>query len=446
MLKWWVKTGGTFDKKVADIEKSENINSILTKYSTPDQSVFALNINQPDESDLNRIRRSGIPISLLSDNQPFVTVSLRGRKDLDKSILKSLKNVADQIIELDLSETNMDDDLLSYLTNFPHLQKLFLQKTKIKGKDLKGLQDLKYLEYLNLYETPLEDEAISPISQLTGLKNIFLWKTNVSKKAIQQLTSERPTLNVNVGIDKDIFGGAELNSPTITVEKDIFQDSIKVVLHFNFKAVDIFYTLDGTPPDSTSEKYYEPFLITQSADIQAIAHKKGWVTSPPVSKSVMRAKYQPVQIRLNKKPNDKYKAEGASSLVNFKKGTIEFSTGDWLGYQKEHFIATLDMGKMIDVSKITVSALESSGSWIFFPKGLKVSISQNGQQYTPVGQLDIPTTKIPEPPSMKNFAIDFAIQSARYIKVEIKSNLVNPSWHPAPGQPCWVFVDEILVE
>ena len=31
-------------------------------------------------------------------------------------------------------------------------------------------------------------------------------------------------------------------------------------------------------------------------------------------------------------------------------------------------------------------------------------------------------------------------------KIKVKSNLVNPSWHPAPGAPCWVFIDEIMVE
>ena len=446
LLEWWIKTGGPFNKKVGDVEQPENIKSILTKYATPDNSVFALKIPPAEESDLIKLHQSGISVELLSKEQPFVTVSLRGRQDIDKSVLRSLKSISQQLIELDLSNSNMNDDLLDYLANFPHLQKIFLQQTKVTGKNLAILQDLKYLEFLNLYDTPLEDQAVSPIAKLAGLKNVFLWKTNVSPKAIQQLTSERPMLHVNTGIDKDIFGGAELKPPNISVENDIFKDSLRVELNINFKAVNIYYTLDGTPPDSTSEKYLAPFLITQSADIQAIAHKEGWVTSPPSSKSVVLAKYQPVKVQLNKKPNDRYKAEGGISLGNFKKGSMEFTTGEWLGFEKESFTATLDMGKEIELSKVTVSALESSGSWIFFPKGVNVSISKNGKQYTSVGQKNIPTTPVPEPPSMKNFAVDFDLQTARYIKVEVKSNLVNPSWHPAPGEPCWVFVDEILVE
>ena len=362
LLEWWVEGGASFSKKVAELNQSEQVKNILKKYAQPDRSVYALDVSPPDESDLAKLRQSGIPVELISKTHPFVTVSLRGRTDLNKSVLKSLKSISEQIIELDLSESNFDDPLLSYLQNFPHLQKLFLQKTKISGKKMDVLQDLKYLEYLNLYETPLEDEAMQPIAQLTGLRNLYLWKTNVSPTAIEQLKNDRPTLHVNTGIDKAIFGGAQLKPPIITVDKDIFKDSVTVEFSINFKGVDLFYTLDGTPPDSASQKYTAPFTVTETSDIQVIAYKEEWDTSEPAQKGIVRAKYQPQSIRLNKNPNDRYKAEGATSLINFKKGTTNFTEGEWLGYEKEHFIATLDMGKIVEMSKVSVSALESTGS------------------------------------------------------------------------------------
>ena len=145
-------------------------------------------------------------------------------------------------------------------------------------------------------------------------------------------------------------------------------------------------------------------------------------------------------------PNDSYKAEGALSLVNLKKGTTDFQAGEWLGYQGSNMIATLDLGKELEVSTVSVSALEATGSYIFFPKQINISVSKNGVKFQKVAEKLIPITTKPERSLIKNFALPFENQIARFIKVEVKSNLVNPSWPPAPEAPCWIFVDEILVE
>ena len=47
---------------------------------------------------------------------------------------------------------------------------------------------------------------------------------------------------------------------------------------------------------------------------------------------------------------------------------------------------------------------------------------------------------------IKLFSIDFPKTQARFVKVEVQSVMKNPAWHPNKGEPCWVFVDEILVE
>jgi len=446
LLEWWVKQGGHFDKQVSEVDQTEKVKTILAKYTEVDKSVFALDVAAPNPSTIQKLRQSGIPIEIISEEKPFVTASLRGRKDLTKSDLKQLNKVSEQLIELDLSNTNMNDDLLSYLSNFPHLQKIFLQKTQVTGRNLEILNELEYLEYLNLYGTPLEDEALEPIAKFEGLQNVFLWQTNVSTKAIEQLKNTRPRLKVNTGIDDEIFGSAELKPPLIIIDNDIFTDSVLVEFKINFRGVDLFYTLDGTVPDSTSLKYSEPFHLTQTVDIQVIAKKEGWGISPPAEKTVVRAKYQVANVKLNKQPHDRYKAGGALSLVNFKKGTINFTEGEWLGYEKSNMTATLDMGKKLEVSNVSVSALESTGSYIFFPKQINISISVDGKKFKKVAKKTIPTTAGPEPPLIKNFTLPFENQNARFIKVEVKSNLVNPSWHPAPGASCWIFVDEIMVE
>ena len=46
---------------------------------------------------------------------------------------------------------------------------------------------------------------------------------------------------------------------------------------------------------------------------------------------------------------------------------------------------------------------------------------------------------------LKYFPIAFDPVEARYVKVEVRSPLRNPDWHPNPGGKSWIFLDEILL-
>jgi len=282
---------------------------------------------------------------------------------------------------------------------------------------------------------------------LPRLKKLYLWQSATTSEGIAQLVSNKPRLTINTGVDKSIFGDAQLKPPLIASDKDLFQDSLEVALEMNFKNVNLYYTTDGTEPDSTSTLYTAPFSIGNTSKIKAIAHKKGWQTSAVAERQFVQAQYRPTTIRLNKAPNDRYKANGAPSLIDFQKGSTTFTDGNWLGYENTHFTATLDLGKQQAINGVTVSALEATGSYIFFPKGMEVSVSNDNKNFKSVLSKTYPTTQEPFSPELKNFTETFpAPQHTRYVRVQVKSNLVNPDWHPAPGAPCWVFVDEILVQ
>jgi len=414
LMEWWVDKGAQFNKKVGDIDQPTNIKTILAKYTRHNKSVFALQIEPLSQSVIQKIKRAGISVEQLAKDQPFVKVSLRGRNDLSQQTFDQLKKISEQLIELDLSKTNITDDMLSLLDQFPHLRKLSLQQTKITGRNFDILYQLKYLEYLNLYETPLEDYALEAIKKIASLKNLFLWQTKLSSNEIEALKNARPLLQISTGVDQSIFGSAQLKPPIINVEKDIFSDSLEVTFEINLKDVNLYYTTDGTPPDSTSQQYIDPLQLTETAHIKVITQKEGWETSEPAEKTVVRAKYKPIDIQLNQPPNDKYKADGAPSLINLKKGTTEFTAGEWLGYQKKNMTATLDLGGSVPVSNISISALEDTNSYIFFPKNITVSVSKDGKKYELVADKTIPTTKEPAPSSLQNFILNFQQQEVRF--------------------------------
>ena len=449
LLEWWVAAGADFEKTVAETETPTEIKTILNKYAEPekDSGVLALSVSAASENKLKKLRESGFKIYPIAQGSPFLDAVFTKDKILNKSVLKKLKTVSEQIIRLDLSGSKLDDDMVSIIGGLPHLQKLFLQNTSITDNGLKKIADLNYLEYLNLYGTAITDKGLSQMPPLPRLRNIYLWQTKTTEEGIVQLKNKMPYLKIEKGVDIGIFGDATLNPPQIIAEKDMFKDTMSVELKMSFKGAIIFYTLDGSNPDSNSLKYDgKPLLLNTSTEIKAFSKKTNWKSSEVVSRFFPRAKYKIVKVNVSPKPDNRYKANGAATLHDFEKATLNFKDGKWLGYEKSHATITLDLGEKKEISRITLGAMEDTGSYIFFPKGMEVSVSENGSNYRSVVKKTYPTADAPTPPSLANFSETFDPVETRFVKVFVKSNLVNPSWHPAPGVGCWIFLDEVFVE
>ena len=449
LLEWWVTAGAPFDKKVIEINTPDEIKTILSKILTPekDQGVLALKIGPASENVINSLQEIGFEIHPIAQRSPFLEATFKKGKKLKKATLKKLKTVDEHLIHLDLSGTEMNDDMMAVIGHLPHLQKLSLQNTQITDEGLRHLKNLDYLEFLNLYGNKITDDGLKNITSLPRLHHIFLWQTNTTDLGVTALKNRMPFLNIEKGVNKDLFGDATLNPPLIIAEKDIFKDSLKVELKMDFKGSNIFYTVDGSQPDSNSIAYSgHPILLTTSSEIKAIAQKTGWNNSLPARKFFPRAKHEFKKVNISPSPNRKYKGKGAQTLYDLEKGSINFKDNKWLGFEKSHATIYLDFGEKKEISRITVGVMEDTGAYIFSPKGMEVSVSENGNKYRIVASSSYPTAAGPLPPEIKNISENFDTVEARHVKLKVMSNLYNPQWHPAPGAPCWIFLDEVLVE
>ena len=446
LLTWWIDSGASFDKQISALEVPEAISIILKKYQQPKSSYASLNVKPASANQVNNLLGKGIKVNTLGSANPWLTVNLSYRQDISSSLLRHLNKVSNQISELELANTNVDDDMLSGIGKFKHLRKLKLQNTSITDKSISRLTALDHLESLNLYGSNVTDDIVDELKEMKQLKNLYVWQTKLTSEGIEELKNSKPKLNIEYQLDTDLFGEAILREPLITSENDIFKDSLLVSLEMNFKNVNIHYTADGSTPDSLSAVYTEPFSIGATSLVKAISRKQGWDPSGIAERQFIRASIVPDKIVVSPQPHEKYRAEGAASLTDFKKGTVQFTDGAWLGYENKHLTTTMTLNHETDVKGVTVSALRSAGAYIHYPKQITVSLSSNGKTYQKVGQLDIPVATESTPPELKNFFVEIEARTAKYIKVDIKSQLVNPDWHPAPGAPCWMFIDEILVE
>ncbi len=448
LIDWWLKAGAPFDKTVAAAAMPTALRSALkAKNQAAASPLDDLKLDPISDGQLKKLRSEGIQVFPLAAGSPFLQVLFQGKKDVTAQQLEKLKSIGKNIVQLNLASSNVDDAMLAAVKDMPHLNRLYLERTTVTDKGIENLAGLQYLEYLNLYQTKVTDSGLAQLQSLPKLRSLYLWQSGVSPEGVAKFVSQKPEIFIDKGIENDsMFGKVALKAPKITASKELFSDTIHIALEAGFAKAKIHYTTDGKEPDSTSTVYTEPLVFDASSELKAIAYLDGWTTSPVSSKSFVKVGYQPVGISLVQSPDPRYKGNGEKTLIDFQRGGDSFKSGKWFGWEGHNCVATLDLGKVVDVSKVTAGCYEDIGGWIFFPKGLRISISTDGESFKKVKDTTYPVASSITKPGSKMFTESFASAQARYVKVEVLSVLKNPKWHPGAGKSCWVFVDEILVE
>lgn len=443
LLSWWVKNQACVDCLVGETTGKEEMQAVLDEYlnKEPEYDVDPLSKRQ-----LAELRAENISVSAVAEDHPMVLVNLSYRKDLGKKTFKLLRSIAENVLELNLAGASVDDVLAKNLSSFTNLRKLQLQNTSITDEALKHISELEYLESLNVYQTEVSDQAINFLLDMPALKQVYLWKTKVSAEAINEMQAERPELAIQHEISDEIFGKNVLGPPVFSAENPIFKGATVVTLSSFLSGVAIYYTLDGSQPDTLSSRYTEPLKIEESMVVKAVNYKQGWTISEPAETQLMEIKTIPINISLEGPPSEKYKANGPLSLIDGKKGTSRFTEGLWIGYEGEDLTATLELSGEEEITEVTVSALSEQGSWILYPKSIEVLSSADGKTFRPAGELQIPLEEAAVLISgMQYFKVPALIGTSKFVRVIVKSHLSNPDWHPNPGGKCWIFIDEILL-
>ncbi len=144
--------------------------------------------------------------------------------------------------------------------------------------------------------------------------------------------------------------------------------------------------------------------------------------------------------------DNQYTGGGRDALVDGVRGGEDFKTGGWQGFHGKDLEVVIDLGKKEDIHQVTLSCLEDTRSWIWFPSNVEVLISDDGIHYTHVGKaMNLKPTET-ENIQQKDFSIPVNKQ-VKFIKVIAKPAFETiPSWHLGAGGKPWIFADEIIIE
>jgi hexosaminidase len=207
----------------------------------------------------------------------------------------------------------------------------------------------------------------------------------------------------------------------------------------------IYYTLNGTSPDANSARYDSPLSITKDADFRAVAIRHN-EKSKEVERNISfnKATFQPIE--LEKQPSDKYKFNGAITLVNGLRGNDNYATGEWLGFTKCHVEAILDLGNEMEITRVFTDAIVDMGSWIMGSSEIVVSVSLDKKDFREITTKSFPLETDISAKKTEMYEVQFPSTRTRYVQIVIKPSPALPKGHAGEGYAPYLFVDEIGVE
>jgi hexosaminidase len=223
-------------------------------------------------------------------------------------------------------------------------------------------------------------------------------------------------------------------------------DNLSVTLGSEVPGTQVHYTLDGSDPTSASTRYLGPVELSQSTTLIAISvyAEKNQSRKPQVfSFQVHKAAGKTVAYAQPYHRN--YPGNGPNTLTDGIRGSQDFHE-NWHGFSGHDLDATIDLGKMTDVHRVTLGCLQHYGAWIFFPLQVKVETSADGVHFSEALTLTNTLPITDKGAEIHDFVSEFPMQKARFIRVTAKNRGVCPPGHPYAGKECWVFADELVVE
>jgi len=208
----------------------------------------------------------------------------------------------------------------------------------------------------------------------------------------------------------------------------------------------IYYTTDGTDPNTGSLKYTAPFEVDRSLTLKAgLALNNSMASNKPVQQSFTFNKATGKPISYANPNNRYYPANGSATLVDGLRGTKDIGR-QWHAFNGNDLVATVDLGASVTAQSISLGCLQHYDQWIFFPQWVKFEVSEDGSAYTDIATINNTVPVSDRAAQFRDFTVKFDARAFRYLRVTAKNLGVCPKGHPGEQQNAWLFCDEIIVE
>ncbi|MFA8298747.1 MAG: family 20 glycosylhydrolase [Hyphomicrobiales bacterium] len=229
----------------------------------------------------------------------------------------------------------------------------------------------------------------------------------------------------------------------IIAEKDS-TDNILVTLESEIPDVEIRYSLNNEQLDTSANIYSKPFTINESVLIKAAIFENNAIKEKCSELEYTKHKGVDKKISFKEKAEHNYSGKGLNNAIDGFKGSKIYKDGYWQGFYNKDIVAVIDLEKTTKVDSVECGFIHKPKSWIFEPSTIDILTSNDGIKYNKVNSYHPKSQKDLESLSIQRVNIPVN-KDCQYLKLIAKGVKTMPSWHPASGEPAYLFIDEIVI-
>ena len=193
LIRWWITEGASFDKKVNEFDKRNELMAYLKSIASENVTeswIPEKETTAPDQSVMKELQLSGVAVVSVANNSNYLSVSFAGKKKIEQRDLELLNSVSSQVIDLNLSWTSVSDKDLERISSLKELRVLNLSHTAVANVGISELKKLDNLFRLNLVETKVNNDALKSLNEMKALKELYIFNTNITKEGLTILNSQ----------------------------------------------------------------------------------------------------------------------------------------------------------------------------------------------------------------------------------------------------------------
>lgn len=446
----WIQAGADMKKKFKDYTDDDTLKILASEFihlpKEQAEKIYPFAAAPP--STIQKLSDPFCSIFPLSQSSPALQADFFVREKFNRKKLEELLKIKEQLVVLNLGNMPVEDADMKTINQFLNLEKLILNNSSVTNNGIAGLKKLKKLRSLSLAGTTVDKSIMQSLYTLDSLREIFVWNTNISNADIAALKKQNNKIRFEPGYIPDEKEILTLTSPVMKNEEYVLADNEKIELKHSVAGVEIRYTTDGSDPDSTNSPIYNgPITLSGFTIVKARATRPGWYSSPVVSFSFFKKGIQPTKAELINEPNEKYKGEGAATLIDAKKGLAEnFNDPAWLGFREKPFAANFYFDAKETISSISISYNKSIQSYLMPPAEIEVWGGDDKDKLKLLKKItpQQPTKEELNTVRIEGIKVDMGASTHKCYKIIVKNVAKLPSWHPGKGDKAWIFIDEIF--
>ncbi len=185
LIKIWIDNSASKNALVGDLPIPMKI--ISSFFPNKSNGIFPEKKEEAvTNTQISDLRDKGFLVVNIFETSPFLKVSCINIENFSDKSVEHLINIKDNIVELDLSATNITDDIFEKIKDFKNLTVLKLDNTNVSGEKSNILSGLSNLKKISLVNTPFDFKYISNFYKYPNLTNVNLFKSG--KQSIQKTT------------------------------------------------------------------------------------------------------------------------------------------------------------------------------------------------------------------------------------------------------------------